>query len=127
MRTMSTTMHDAAIRFLEALHLATARNLVSWKRVPDDDRDIFEAEVDGDVVRVELVYFQEASGQSFERVLARVTGLKTYFHVAIGTEAYDLISSMLSMHVAGWDHGRAESVSRLDQATARVSGLTGEL
>jgi hypothetical protein len=123
---MLISVRDAEIRFLEALHVATERNLISWKKTLDDDRDVFEAEVDGEVIAVELVYFRVASGETCERVLARVAGMKTHFHVALGTKAYDLISGMLSMQVEGWDKGRADGLSRLEKATARVESLVGK-
>ncbi len=76
--------HTAQLAFVESLRDATVRGLVTWASVPDDDREISRAEIDGDVLEVEFVYFPVAVGGTFEKVLATVSGMKTYFQVAAG-------------------------------------------
>ena len=121
---MSATLRDAEMTFIKALHEATERKLVAWVRhLDDDDREIFHPVADGERVEVELIYFPVATGGVHERVLARVSGLKTYFSVAVGTDAYDVILSMLSMNVFGWQEGRRGALSQLRRATERVSRL----
>jgi len=88
--------HEAELAFVEALRDATIRGVVTWESVPDDDREISRAEIDGDIVEVEFMYFPLAVGGTFEKVLATVSGMKTYFQVATGTPAYDMLRTMLA-------------------------------
>ena len=122
-------MLDAEIKFLEALHKATELGAISWfivrdeERDPNEDRAIYAALVGDKRVEVELVNFMVAKGQSFEVVLARVSGLGVWFHVAVGTKGYDLVIGMLSMCVFGWSDGRRGGLKALQKATALVERL----
>lgn len=109
---------NAELAFVEALYDATVRNIIAWKLIPDDDREISQAEVDGDIIEVEFVYFPAATGGTFEIVLARVSGMKTYFQVAVGTPAYQILRSMLSSK-----QSLKSSIKSLDKATGRVRKL----
>ena len=111
-------MHAAELAFVEALRDATARNLITWVSVPDDDREISRAEIDGEIVQIEFVYFPVAVGGTFEKVLAIVSGLKTYFQVAAGTPAYHILREMLAPQQS-WE----SSVKGLAKATVRVRRL----
>ncbi len=110
--------HAAELAFVEALRDVTVRGLVRWTSVPDDDREISRAEIDGDVVKVEFVYFPVAVGGTFEIVLARVSGMKTYFQVAAGTPTYHILRDMLAPQ-----QSRESVVKSLTQATARIRRL----
>jgi hypothetical protein len=110
--------HATELAFVEALRDAIVRGLVTWTSVPDDDREISRAEIDGDVVEVEFVYFPVAVGGTFEIVLARVSGMKTYFQVAAGTPAYHILRDMLAPQ-----QSRESLVKGLTKATARVRRL----
>jgi hypothetical protein len=102
---MATALRDAELTCIKALHQATDRRFVTWMIVPNDNRDIFQALVDGEPVMVEFISFAVAAEGAYERVLARVTGLKTEIQVAVGTEAYDLIASMLSLNIRAGTKG----------------------
>jgi hypothetical protein len=115
-------MQEAELRFLSALLEATRQNLMTWSLVEDDDRAIYHAVVGTDSIAVELVYVPTA-GKSSERLLARVSGLGVYFHAAVGTRAYHVISEMLSLQIFGWADGRAGALKSLATATAQVNGL----
>ncbi|HXI54193.1 MAG TPA: hypothetical protein VNH84_21925 [Candidatus Saccharimonadales bacterium] len=117
------THDEAQIEFLESLHEASRRNVITWRIAEGDDRDAFEATVDGETLEVELLYVPGASGRGTERGFVRVSGLKTYFTYAVGTRGYDIIMSMLSLHIHGWAEGTAGSLKRLARATARVRAL----
>ena len=65
-------MHSAELEFVKALADATARNLIRWEAVPHDDREISRAEVDGELVEVEFMYFTVATGETHEKALATV-------------------------------------------------------
>jgi len=52
-----------------------------------------------------------------------VSGLKTYFTYAVGTRGYEIIMSMLSLHIHGWTEGAAGSLKSLARATQRVRAL----
>ncbi len=111
-------MHATELAFVEALRDATVRGLIAWIPVPDDDREISRAEIDGEVVEVEFVYFPVAVGGTFEKVLATVSGMKTYFQVAAGTPAYHILRDMLAPQ-----QSRESEVKGLTKATARVRRL----
>ena len=111
-------MHAAELEFVKALAEATGRSLIRWEAVPHDDREISRTEIDGDVVEVEFMYFIVATGETHEKVLATISGLKTYFQVAVGTEAYHIIRSMFA-HRKSCESG----VTGLSKATARVRCL----
>jgi hypothetical protein len=111
-------MHIAQIAFVEALRAATDRGQISWASVPNDDREIFRAEIDGDVVQVEFMYFPVAVGGSSEKVLATISGMKTYFQSAAGTPAYQILRDMLSPQ-----ESRESAFKGLTKATARVRRL----
>jgi hypothetical protein len=114
-------IHDEAqIEFLESLHEATRQNVITWRIVEDDDRDAWEAAVDGETLEVELLYVQGAPGRGSLGGFLRVSGLKTDFTYAIGTRGYDIIMAMLSLHIFGWSEGNAGSLKRLAHATQRV-------
>ncbi len=113
--------HAAELAFVEALRDATVGNFITWTSVVDDDREISRTEVDGDVVEVEFVYFPVAVGGTFERVLATVSGMKTYFQVAAGTPAYHILRDMLASQKS-----RESGVKSLTKATARLSRLLGD-
>jgi len=117
------THDDAQIEFLESLHDASRRNVITWRIVEDDDRDAFEATVDGETLEVELLYVPGAPGCGSERGFLRVSGLKTYFTYAVGTRGYEIIMSMLSLHIHGWTEGAAGSLKSLARATQRVRAL----
>lgn len=114
-------MHTAELAFVEALHEATSRNVITWTVVPDDDREVYRAEADGDIVEIEFLRFQTAVEGTFERVLATVSGLKTYFQVAAGTSAYQTLQRMLAPQKS-W----ASGVKDLHKATERIRSLTAE-
>lgn len=110
--------HTAELAFVEALRDATVGNHIVWTSVADDDREIYQAEIDGDIVKVEFVYFPVAVGGVFEKVLANVSGMKTYFQVATGTPAYHALRDMVvpqQSHKSG--------VKSLARATTRVRRL----
>jgi hypothetical protein len=113
---------EAQLAFVEALRDATARKAISWVSVPDDDREISRAEVDGESVEVEFVYFEVATGGTYEIVLARVSGMRAYFHVAVGTPAFHILREMLAPQ-----QSRDATVKSLEKATARVRGLRSDL
>lgn len=115
-------MHAAELAFVEALRDATVRNLITWTSVADDDREISRAEIDGDVVEVEFVYFPVAVGGTFEKVLATVSGMKTYFQVAAGTPVYHILREMLAPR-----QSQESGVEGLAKATARVRRLLEDL
>ena len=117
------TIDEAQIEFLESLHEASRRNIITWRIVEDDDRDAFAATVDGETLEVELLYVPGAPGCGSERGFVRVTGLKTYFTYAVGTRGYDLIMSMLSLHILGWAQGTAGGLKSLARATQRLRAL----
>jgi len=112
-------MHAAELEFVKALADATARNLIRWEAVQHDDREIYRAEVDGDMVEVEFMYFTVATNETHEKVLATVSGMKTYFQVAAGTEAYLTLRGMVA-HRGSWESG----ITGLQKATARVRRLS---
>jgi hypothetical protein len=114
-------MHAAELAFVEALHEATSRNLVTWTFIADDDREVYRATVDGAVVEIEFLRFQTAVGGTFERVLAMVSGLKTYFAVAAGTSAYQTLQSMVAPQQS-W----TSAVKKLGKATERIRSLLAE-
>ena len=114
-------MHAAELAFVEALHEATSRNLVTWTFIPDDDREVYRATVDGDVVEIEFLRFQTAVGGTFERVLATVSGLKTYFAVAAGTSVYQTLQSIVAPQQS-W----TSAVKGLGKATERIRSLLAE-
>ena len=111
-------MHDAELAFVEALHEATLRKVITWTSVADDDREISQALVDGDTVQIEFVYFPTATGGTFEKILATVSGMKTHFQVATGTRAYHILRNMLAPQQSC--EGASKSLSK---ATARVQKL----
>ena len=117
------THDEAQIQFLESLHEASRQNVITWRIIEDDDRDAFEATVDGETLEVELLYVPGAPGRGSERGFVRVSGLKTYFTYAVGTRGYDIILSMLSLHIHGWADGTAGSLKSLARATQRVRAL----
>jgi hypothetical protein len=117
------TRDEAQIEFLESLHEASRRNVITWRIVNDDDRDAFEGTVDGETLEVELLYIPGAPGRGSERGFVRVRGLKTYFTYAVGTRGYEIIMSMLSLHIHGWAEGTAGSLKRLARGTQRVRAL----
>jgi hypothetical protein len=110
--------HTAELAFVEALRDATTANLITWTSMADDDREISRAEIDGDVVQVEFVYFPVAVGGTFEKVLATVSGMKTYFQTAAGTPSYHILRDMLAPQPS-----RESGVKGLTTATARVRRL----
>ena len=117
------THDEAQIEFLESLHEASRRNVITWRKVEDDDRDAFEATVDGETLEVELLYVPGAPGRGSERGFVRVSGLKTYFTYAVGTRGHEIIMSMLSLHIHGWADGTASGLKSLSRATQRVRAL----
>jgi hypothetical protein len=117
------TRDEAQINFLESLHEASRNNVITWRIVDDDDRDAFAATVDGETLEVELLYVPGAPGHGSERGFVRVSGLKTYFTYAVGTRGYDIIMSMLSLHIFGWAEGTAGGLRSLARATQRVRAL----
>jgi len=110
--------HAAEIEFVQILRDATVRNFITWTSVPHDDREIYRAEIDGEIVKVEFMYFPVAAGGTFEQVLATVSGLKTYFQVAAGTPAYHILRDLLAPR-----QSRESGVTGLTKATARVRRL----
>ncbi len=120
------TLDEAQIEFLEALHEASRRNVITWRIVEDDERDAFAATVDGETLEVELLYVPGASGSGSERGFVRMSGLKTYFTYAVGTRGYAIVMSMLSLHIFGWAEGTAGGLKSLARATARVRALLQE-
>lgn len=119
-------MREAQLRFLSALHEATRRGAIRWRLVDDDDRDIYRAAIKEAHVDIEFVYVMVAGGECAERYVARVSGLGSYFQVAIGTEGYETIESMLCLQVFGWEEGHAGALKALDRATSRVVALVSE-
>ena len=57
-------MHTAELEFVKALAEATERSLIRWEAVPHDDREISRAEIDGDIVEVEFMYFSPGVNRS---------------------------------------------------------------
>jgi len=117
------TRDEAQIDLLESLHEASRRNVITWRIVEDDNRDAFEATVDGERLEVELLYVPGAPNRGSERGFVRVSGLKTYFTYAVGTCGYEVIMSMLSLHIHGWAEGVAGSLKSLARATQTVRAL----
>lgn len=117
------TQDEAQIEFLESLHDASSRNVITWHIVEDDDRDAFEAAVDGETLEVELLYVPGACRHGSERGFVRVSGLKTYFTYAVGTRGYGIIMGMLSLHIPGWGEGTAGGLKSLTRATQTVRAL----
>ncbi|MFN0195723.1 MAG: hypothetical protein ACKVT0_03205 [Planctomycetaceae bacterium] len=111
-------MHAAELAFVEALRDATNRNIIKWTIKSDDNRDIYQAAVGGETVEVEFMYFPVSVGNTSEKMLATVCGMKTYFQVAVGTPAYHILREMLAPRQS-WD----SAVNGLGKATARVRRL----
>ncbi len=117
------TLGEAQIEFLESLHEASRRNVLKWRMVEDDDRDAFVTTVDGETLEMELLYVSGAPDRGSERGFMRVSGLKTYFTCAVGTRGYDIIMSMLSFHIFGWEEGTAGGLKSLARAIQKVRAL----
>ena len=111
-------MYSEEITFLKALRDATHRGLIIWNIVPDDDKDIQVAEVDGDTIEIEHMWFTATGDQTAETILAYVRGMKTYFKVSAGTEAYHLITEIQANRQA-----LESSKKKLNRAIARVQKL----
>ena len=73
------------------------------------------------MVEVEFMFFSVATGETAERVLATVSGMKTYFQVAAGTDSFELLRGMVSEAAA-----RDSMIAGLQKATVRVRRLLGE-
>ena len=114
---------DAQIQFLEALGEASRRKVILWRNVDDDNRDAFEADVDGQKIEVDLLYLPSGSGKGSERALVRVNGLKTWFTYAVGTRGYDLVMSMLASQFSTWASGTAGALKHLEHATKKIQAL----
>lgn len=117
------THDEAQIEFLQSLHEASRQNVITWRILEDDERDAFEATVDGETLKVELLYVSGAPGRGSERGFVRVSGLEICFTYAVGTPAYNIIMSMLSLHIHGWAEGTAGSLKGLVRATQRIRAL----
>ena len=114
-------MNEAEIIFLRSLLEATEKKRITWSMIPDDDREQFQAIVDGDIVEIELVYFEVATGGVYEIIIAIISGMKVYIRAAVGTPAYDIVSEMLSISIEAWD--QEGGMKRLTKATARIKKL----
>lgn len=108
-------MYDAELAFVEALRDATNCGAMTWVTKTDDERDIYQAEVDDAIIEVEFMFFRVANGDSAERVVATVSGMKTYFQVAIGTPVYHILKSIFANKKA-WE----SSAKNLKNATERA-------
>ena len=118
---MDNSLHNSEIQFLEALYEATENHKIVWSIVEDEDRDLFHATLDGESINIELVYFEVATGGTFERLLAIISGLKVYIRASVGTPAYDIVSSMLSKNIPSWSQGRKGGINSLSKATSRIN------
>jgi hypothetical protein len=116
---MKIAIHEAELAFVEALYDATNLGHITWAILPDDERDIYQSEIDGEVLQIEFMYFPLATGDCAERVIATVSGMKTYFQVAVGTPAYHMLKHMLSLEQA-----RDHSIHNLTRATSRIQTIT---
>jgi hypothetical protein len=114
---------DDRLAFLEALQIATEQGAVTWRMVEDDERDLYEASVDGEAITVERLMLHSPRDGGGERVFVRVVGLKVWEVFAIGTVGYDMVMSMLSVNIFGWKDGHDGHIKSLRKATVRVRAL----
>src|SRR5689334_14145659 len=116
-------MLDESLAFLDALYEATRRGVVTWRMVPNEPCDLFEASVDGETVTIELLMLYELDSTTGERAFVRIVGLKTWEVFARGTAGYDTVLRMLSLNISGWSEGQAGAKKSLQRALARVRAL----
>ena len=66
--------HALEDSLLDRLHEAAALGILRWSTDSEDpNREIWKSELAGEVLWVELIYVQRASGNSFERFAVEVS------------------------------------------------------
>lgn len=111
------SLHAAKLAFIKALHSATLREAIKWRIVADAPyKDIWRAEIDGDVLEVERLALPGFDG--VEPIMYRIMGLQTWLCCCAGTEGYNLVLEMLAPPSA-----IASATKNLAKATNRVNAL----
>jgi hypothetical protein len=95
-------MQEMKSEFIRLLHRASETGKINWKlekeeeRDPNEDRTIYQGYIGNEPIEIELVSFQVAYEESYEVLLARISGLKTYIEVGVGTEGFSLVTEMIA-------------------------------
>ena len=116
-------MLEDTLEFLTVLRTATEKGIVTWRIVDNDERDLFEASVDGQEITVELLMLRGPDDMGGERAFVRVVGLKVWEVFARGTQGYDIVMSMLCLNIFGWKQGAEGHGKSLKRATSRIRDL----
>lgn len=119
-------MLEDTLEFLTVLRTATEKGIVTWRVVDNDERDLFEASVDGQEITVERLMLREPDDVGGEHAFVRVVGLKVWEVFARGTQGYDIVMSMLGVNILGWKQGAEGYGKSLKMATSRIRNLLPE-
>ena len=108
------------IKILQLLLKATREAMMTWSNVDDDSVDMFSSRLGNDSFEIELIHLQRSDETVCERALARIQSKKIYQTYAIGTEGFDLITTMLSETIFGWKEGSQNAEIELTKLKNRI-------